>query len=318
MGRVIMSGGAGFLPSHLCDLLLAEGHEVVAVDNFITGRKENVAHLNGKNGFELIEQDISEPFDVDGDADFVMHLASPASPPDFKTIPFETMKAGSYGSHNMLELARRKGARYFLASTSEVYGDPPPEHHPQVEEYWGNVNPNGTRSVYDEAKRYAEAVAMAYHREFDVEVRIVRIFNTYGPRMRPDDGRVITNFVTQALNGEPITLYGDGSQTRSFSFVTDTAAGIYKLLLSDESTPVNIGNPGEFTMRELAEIVLELTGSNSEIICVPQPFSDDPKQRKPNISKAKRVLDWEPTVPLRDGLQKTIDHVREEISLKSS
>jgi nucleoside-diphosphate-sugar epimerase len=318
MGRVILSGGAGFLPSHLCDRLLAEGHEVVAVDNFITGRRDNVAHLLDNPGFTLVEQDVSEPFTLDGGADYVMHMASPASPPDFKTIPFETMKAGSYGSHNMLELARQKGARFFLASTSEVYGDPPPEHHPQVEEYWGNVNPNGARSVYDEAKRYAEAVTMAYHREYDLEVRVVRIFNTYGPRMRPDDGRVVTNFITQALNNEPLTLYGDGSQTRSFTFVTDTADGIYRLLMSDESTPVNIGNPTEFTMRELAEQVIDLTGAQSAIVCLEQPFSDDPKQRKPNIAKAQRVLGWEPTIPLREGLQKTIEHVRSEIAVRPS
>ncbi|PCJ57552.1 MAG: NAD-dependent dehydratase [Candidatus Hydrogenedentota bacterium] len=318
MGRVVISGGAGFLPSHLCDRLLAEGHEVVALDNFITGRRENVAHLMENPGFTLVEQDVSEPFTVDGEADYVMHMASPASPPDFKTIPFETLKAGSYGSHNMLEIARQKGARFFLASTSEVYGDPPPEHHPQVEEYWGNVNPNGPRSVYDEAKRYAEAVTMAYHREYDLEVRIVRIFNTYGPRMRPDDGRVVTNFITQALNNESLTLYGDGSQTRSFTYVSETADGIYRLLMSDESTPVNIGNPNECTMRELAENVIKLTGAESTIVCVEQPFSDDPKQRRPDISKAKRVLDWEPTIPLSEGLQKTIDYVRKEIAVRSS
>jgi len=313
MSKVVISGGAGFLPSHLCDRFLAEGYEVVAVDNFITGRRQNVAHLSENTAFSLIEHDVIEPFNLDGDVDFVMHMASPASPPDFKTIPFETMKAGSYGTHNMLEFARQKEARFFVASTSEVYGDPPPEQHPQREEYWGNVNPNGTRSVYDEAKRYAEAVTMAYHREFDLETRIVRIFNTYGPRMRNDDGRVITNFVIQALTGTPITLYGDGNQTRSFSYVSDTADGIYKLLLSDESDPVNIGNPKEFTMRELADLVIEFTGSSSEIICVPQPFADDPKQRKPDISKAKRVLGWEPKTPLEEGLQKTIEHVKSEM-----
>jgi dTDP-glucose 4,6-dehydratase len=313
MSRVVVSGGAGFLPSHLCDRFLNEGYEVVAVDNFITGRRKNVAHLSENALFSLIEHDVIEPFQLEGPVDYVMHMASPASPPDFKTIPFETMKAGSYGTHNMLEFAREKNARFFVASTSEVYGDPPAEHHPQKEEYFGNVNPNGTRSVYDESKRYAEAVTMAYHREYELETRIVRIFNTYGPRMRNDDGRVITNFVTQALEGKPITLYGDGSQTRSFSFVSDTVDGIYKLLLSDETNPVNIGNPKEFTMRELAELVVKFTQSDSEIICVPQPFVDDPKQRKPDITKAKTVLGWEPVVPLEEGLKKTIEHVKSEM-----
>ena len=313
MSRVVISGGAGFLPSHLCDRFLEEGHEVVALDNFITGRRKNVSHLSQNTSFSLIEHDIIETFQLDGPVDYVMHMASPASPPDFKTIPFETMKANSFGAHNMLEFARDKGARFFVASTSEVYGDPPAEHHPQNEEYWGNVNPNGARSVYDESKRYAEAVTMAYHREYGLETRIIRIFNTYGPRMRNDDGRVITNFVTQALKGEPITLYGDGSQTRSFSYVSDTVDGIYKLLLSDETNPVNIGNPKEFTMIELAELVLKHTQSGSEIICVPQPFADDPKQRKPDITKAKNVLGWEPVVPLEEGLQRTIEYVRSEI-----
>ena len=242
-----------------------------------------------------------------------MHLASPASPVDFKRIPFETMRAGSYGTHVMLELAWRCGAVFFLASTSEVYGDPPAEHHPQVESYWGNVNPNGPRSVYDEAKRYAEAVTMAYHRQYGLETRIVRIFNTYGPRMRPDDGRVVTNLVCQALRGEPLTLYGTGSQTRSFCYVSDLAAGLYRLLLSQEDSPVNIGNPIEFTVRELAELILEMTGSKSPVVTVPLPFEDDPRQRRPNISKAKQQLGWEPHVPLKEGLAQTIAYLRAEI-----
>ncbi len=306
-------GAAGFLPSYICDRLLEDGHEVIGFDNFITGRRENVQHLMDNPNFQLIEQDVSVPFEVDGDVDYVMHLASPASPPDFKRIPFETLRAGSFASHVALEIAREKNARFFLASTSEIYGDPPPEHHPQREDYWGNVNPNGPRSVYDEAKRYAEAVTMAYHREYGLETRIVRIFNTYGPRMRADDGRVVTNFISQALRGEPLTLYGDGTQTRSFCFATDTAEGIFRLLMSDEQEPVNIGNPDEFTVRELAELVIELTDSTSEITTVPLPFSDDPKQRKPNIEKAKRVLGWEPTIKLRDGLAPTIEYLRGEV-----
>ncbi|MCH8204114.1 MAG: SDR family oxidoreductase [Candidatus Hydrogenedentes bacterium] len=313
MSRTVVTGAAGFLPSYICDRLLKDGHEVIGFDNFITGRRENVQHLSDNPNFQLIEQDVSVPFEVEGDVDYVMHLASPASPPDFKRIPIETLRAGSFATHVTLEIAREKNARFFLASTSEIYGDPPPEHHPQREDYWGNVNPNGPRSVYDEAKRYAEAVTMAYHREYGLETRIVRIFNTYGPRMRADDGRVVTNLVSQALRGEPLTLYGDGTQTRSFCFATDTAEGIFRLLMSDEQDPVNIGNPDEFTVRELAELILELTGSESEITTVPLPFSDDPKQRKPVIEKAQRVLGWEPTIKLRDGLAPTIEYLRGEV-----
>ena len=313
MSRTVVTGAAGFLPSYICDRLLKDGHEVIGFDNFITGRRENVQHLSDNPNFQLIEQDVSVPFEVEGDVDYVMHLASPASPPDFKRIPIETLRAGSFATHVTLEIAREKNARFFLASTSEIYGDPPPEHHPQREDYWGNVNPNGPRSVYDEAKRYAEAVTMAYHREYGLETRIVRIFNTYGPRMRADDGRVVTNLVSQALRGEPLTLYGDGTQTRSFCFATDTAEGIFRLLMSDEQDPVNIGNPDEFTVRELAELILELTGSESEITTVPLPFSDDPKQRKPVIEKALRVLGWEPTIKLRDGLAPTIEYLRGEV-----
>ncbi len=313
MGSVLISGGAGFLGSHLCDRLLAEGHDVLCADNCVTGRMQNIAHLNDNPKFSFLSQDVSIPFEVDRPLDFVLHMASPASPPDFKRIPFETMTAGSYGTHNMLAIAREKGARFFLSSTSEIYGDPPPEHHPQVETYSGNVNVLGTRSVYDEAKRYAETVTMAYQREYKLETRIVRIFNTYGPRMRPDDGRVVTNFICQALRGESLTLHGDGSQTRSFCFVDDLVDGIYRLIMSDEPLPVNIGNPGEFTMRELADKILAITGSASEIITIPQPFEDDPRQRKPNITKAKTVLGWEPKIDLDAGLEKTIEYLRGEL-----
>lgn len=310
---VLVSGGAGFLGSHLCDRLLDMGLRVVAVDNFITGRRKNVAHLRDNPAFSLMEQDVTEPFESPVVPQYVMHLASPASPDDFTRIPFETMRAGSYATHNMLEVARRHGARFFLASTSEVYGDPPPEHHPQVESYWGNVDPNGPRSVYDEAKRYAESVTMAYRRVYNLDTRIVRIFNTYGPRMRPDDGRVITNFVGQALRGVPITLYGGGAQTRSFCYVSDLIDGFCRLLMSNESDPVNIGNPCEFTIRELAELVREMTGSTVPLIDLPLPYSNDPKQRRPDITRARTILEWEPKVALRDGLAKTIDHLRGEI-----
>ena len=316
MGRTVVTGAAGFLASYVCDRLLDEGHEVIGLDNFITGRSENVRLLSEHPKFQFIEQDVSLPFQIEGEVDYVLHLASPASPPDFRKIPFETLRAGSFATHVTLELAHEKAARFLLASTSEIYGDPPAEHHPQKEEYWGNVNPNGARSVYDEAKRYAEAVTMAYQREYGLETRIVRIFNTYGPRMRADDGRVVTNFISQALQGEPLTLYGDGTQTRSFCYATDTAEGIVRLLLSDEGEPVNIGNPDEFTVRELGETILELTGSDSEFITVPLPYADDPKQRRPDISKARRVLGWEPTIKLREGLRPTIDYLRGEVLLK--
>lgn len=310
MARILIAGGAGFVGSHACDRLVAEGHEVVVADNCVTGRLANVAHLLDKPGFTFLDRDVSEPFDVDGPLDAVMHLASPASPDDFRRIPIPILRAGSYATHNLLDLARAKGARFLLASTSEVYGDPPAEQHPQREEYFGNVNPIGPRSVYDEAKRYAEAATMCWRREFGLETRIVRIFNTYGPRMRPDDGRVVTNFAAQALRGEPLTLYGTGSQTRSFCYVTDLVDGILRLLWSEEALPVNIGNPIERTVRELAELVLKLTGSSSPLVTVPQPFQDDPKQRRPDISKAKRVLGWEPRVPIEEGLRNTIDYLR--------
>lgn len=311
--KVVVTGGAGFLGSHLSDRLIADGHDVIALDNLITGRAENIQHLTGNPHFRFIQQDAADPYPIDDAVDAVMHLASPASPPDFRRIPFETLRAGSFATHTALEFAREKGARFLLASTSEIYGDPPAEHHPQREDYWGNVNPVGERSVYDEAKRYAEAVTMAYHREFGLDTRIVRIFNTYGPRMRPDDGRVVTNFISQALRGEPLTLYGGGEQTRSFAFVSDLIEGIYRLLQSDETQPVNIGNPDEFKVCELAEIVLEMTGSASGTVELPLPYADDPQQRRPDITRAKTLLGWEPTIPLREGLKPTIDYMRGEV-----
>jgi dTDP-glucose 4,6-dehydratase len=315
VGRAVVAGGAGFIGSHLCEYLLAEGHEVVCVDNLVTGRRENVMRLEENAGYSFVEHDVIEPMTIPGSVDYVMHLASPASPDDFTRMPFLIMKTGSYGTHNLLELAREKDARFFMASTSEVYGDPPPEHHPQREDYWGNVNPIGRRSVYDEAKRYAETVTMAYQREHGIETRIVRIFNTYGPRMRTNDGRVVVNFICQALRGEPLTIYGEGTQSRSFTYVSDLVDGVHRLLLSDEPEPVNIGNTAEFTVAHLAEKVLELTGSASEITKLPLPYEDDPKQRKPDITKAKRVLGWEAKVSLEDGLEKTIAYFREELGL---
>ena len=313
MGRFVISGGAGFIGSHLCDRLIGEGHEVLVLDNFITGRRANVAHLRAHPRFRLVEQDVSGPFAVDGAVDFVLHMASPASPPDFKRLPFETIRAGSFATHNLLDLAVEKKARFLLASTSEVYGDPPPEQHPQTEDYWGNVNPIGERSVYDEAKRYAEMLTMAYRRERGLDTRIVRIFNTYGPRMKPDDGRVVTNFIRQSLHGDALTLYGDGNQTRSFSYVTDTVDGIFRLLISNEPGPINIGNPVEFTVRELAERVTAMIPGAGPIITVELPFQDDPKQRRPDITRARTLLGWEPKVALDEGLQMTIDAVRTEL-----
>ncbi|MDX9974838.1 MAG: SDR family oxidoreductase [FCB group bacterium] len=313
MARILIAGGAGFVGSHACDRLIGEGHEVIVADNCVTGRRMNVAHLMENPRFSFLDQDVSEPFGVDGPLDAVMHLASPASPDDFRRIPIPILRAGSYATHNLLDLAREKDARFLLASTSEIYGDPPAEQHPQRESYFGNVNSIGPRSCYDEAKRYAEAATMAWHREYGLKTRIVRIFNTYGPRMRASDGRVVTNFVSQALRGEPITLYGDGTQTRSFCYVSDLVDGILRLLWSEEAEPVNIGNPIERTVRELAEIVRALIGSESPIITVPIPYQDDPKQRRPDISKAKRVLEWEPVVSIEEGLGRTIDYLRREL-----
>ncbi|MFT4773242.1 MAG: nucleoside-diphosphate-sugar epimerase [Candidatus Azotimanducaceae bacterium] len=306
--RVVVAGGAGFLGSHLIDALLARGDEVVCLDNYVTGRPANIAHLAGNPGFTLVEGDVVASCDVDGPVDAVMNLASPASPKDYFALPIETLDVGSIGTRNLLELALRKDAKFFMASTSEVYGDP--LVHPQPETYWGHVNSIGERSMYDEAKRFSEALTMAYHRSKDVDVKIVRIFNTYGPRMQADDGRVVSNFIVQALRGEPLTIYGDGNQTRSFCYVADEISGFLALLDSDQTGPINIGNPGEFTMLELAEIIVELTGSPGLLIHESLP-SDDPKQRQPDITLAKQHLGWEPTIQLREGLGKTIPYFTE-------
>lgn len=299
MARIVVAGGAGFVGSHVCDALVARGDEVVCVDNLITGRSENLHHLLDRRSFELIQHDVSRPITIDGHVDAVMHLASPASPADFERLPIQILKVGSLGTHNLLGLAMGKGARFFLASTSEVYGDP--LVHPQPESYWGNVNPIGVRGAYDESKRFAEAITMAYHRMHHVDVRIIRIFNTYGPRMRPDDGRVISNFLVQALRNQPLTIYGDGTQTRSFCYVSDQVAGHLALLDSTLMGPVNIGNDTEFTMLELAEMVLQVTNSSSDVVFEPLP-SDDPRQRRPDLTVARGELGWKPEVALRDGL----------------
>ena len=300
--RVVVTGGAGFLGSHLCRSLLARGDSVVAVDNLITGSLDNLTDISGHRDFTFVHSDVSNFLHVPGPVDAVLHFASPASPVDFDRIPIQILKVGSLGTHNTLGLAREKGARYLLASTSEVYGDP--LVHPQPETYWGNVNPLGPRGVYDEAKRFAEAITMAYHRHHGLDVRIVRIFNTSGPYMRPDDGRVVSNFIVQALAGKPITIHGDGKQTRSFSYVDDEVRGLLALLDSDYVGPVNIGNPTEFTVLELAEKVLALTGSSSELRFDPRPV-DDPTQRRPDLTLARSVLGWEPEISLDEGLART-------------
>ena len=308
----LVTGGAGFLGSHLCERLLAEGHTVRCLDNFLTGHRRNIQHLLDDEDlgerFQLIEHDISQPFFTEEKIDYILHFASPASPIDYLELPIQTLKVGSLGTHNSLGLARAHGARICLASTSEVYGDP--LVHPQPETYWGNVNPVGPRGVYDEAKRFAEAMVMAYHRVHGVETRIVRIFNTFGPRMRLRDGRVVPNFMQQALRGEALTVYGDGSQTRSFCYVTDLVDGIYRLLMSDEVDPVNIGNPGEMSILQFAEKIRELTGSVSEIAFRDLPV-DDPKTRQPNIERAKSILGWEPRVSLDEGLEHTLAYFRQ-------
>ncbi|MGH7701548.1 MAG: UDP-glucuronic acid decarboxylase family protein [Gemmatimonadales bacterium] len=302
--RVLITGAAGFLGSHLTDRFLADGHDVIGMDNFITGAQENLAHLAGQGRFRFVRHDVTKFIEVEGPLDGVLHFASPASPIDYLELPIQTLKVGSLGTHNTLGLAKAKGARFFLASTSEVYGDP--QVHPQPESYWGHVNPVGPRGVYDEAKRFAEAMTMAYHRYHGVDTRIVRIFNTYGARMRARDGRVVSNFVVQALKGDPLTIYGDGSQTRSFCYVTDLVEGIVRLFRSDRSDPTNVGNPDEFTVRELADLVLRLTGSRSRIEQCALPV-DDPKVRRPDMTLARLVLGWEPAVRLEEGLRRTID-----------
>jgi dTDP-glucose 4,6-dehydratase len=303
--RVLVTGGAGFLGSHLCDRLLTEGHTVVAMDNLVTGNTDNIAHLAGNLRFSFVKHDVTNYIYLAGELDAILHFASPASPVDYLELPIQTLKVGSLGTHNALGVAKAKNARLLLASTSEVYGDP--LVHPQTEEYWGNVNPIGPRGVYDEAKRFAEAITMAYQRYHGIETRIVRIFNTYGPRMRLNDGRVVPNFIKQALNGEPLTVYGEGNQTRSFCYVSDLVDGIYRLLLSDEPLPTNIGNPSEMTILQFAQRINALTGNPGGIVYKPLP-KDDPQQRQPDITKARRILGWEPKVGLDAGLEETIGY----------
>ena len=311
MARVLITGGAGFIGSHLCERFLEEGDDVICMDNFITGSPDNIAHLFTNKNFSFIPQDVTTYIYVKGPVDAILHFASPASPVDYLELPIQTLKVGSLGTHKALGLAKEKGARLLLASTSEVYGDP--LVHPQKEDYWGNVNPIGPRGVYDEAKRFAEAMTMAYHRAHNVQARIVRIFNTYGPRMRLRDGRVVPNFISQALRGEDLTVYGDGSQTRSFCFVNDLVEGLVRLLRSDYTGPVNIGNPRELTVLEFARVIIQLTGSKSQITFQPLPV-DDPKQRQPDITLARRVLNnWEPRVSLEDGLRQTIAYFKDKV-----
>ncbi|HEX8549971.1 MAG TPA: UDP-glucuronic acid decarboxylase family protein [Abditibacteriaceae bacterium] len=304
--RIVVTGGAGFIGSHLCDRCLAEGHEVVAVDNLVTGSEANLAHISSPR-FSFLNQNISDGVWVDGAVDFVLHFASPASPVDYLELPIQTLKVGALGTHNALGLARAKGAGLLLASTSEIYGDP--LVHPQTEDYWGNVNPIGPRGCYDEAKRFAEAIVMAYHRMHAIDTKIVRIFNTFGPRMRARDGRIVPNFLQQAMHNEPLTIYGDGSQTRSFCYVSDLVDGIYRLMMSAEHQPVNIGNPREHSVLEFAQLIKKLLNSESEIVFEPLP-QDDPKQRKPDITRARAILGWEPQVTLEEGLEKTANTLR--------
>lgn len=309
--RVLITGGAGFLGSHLCDRFLAEGHSVIAMDNLITGTTDNIAHIAGHERFSFIKHDVTNYIFIDGPLDAILHFASPASPVDYLELPIQTLKVGALGTHKVLGLAKDKGARFLLASTSEVYGDP--QVHPQSEDYYGHVNPIGPRGVYDEAKRFAEAMTMAYHTYHGVETRIVRIFNTYGPRMRLRDGRVVPNFIAQALKGEALTAYGDGMQTRSFQYVSDLIEGVYRLLLSNEVEPVNIGNPGEFTIKEFAEVVNRLAGNKAGIVYKELRTQDDPQVRQPNITKARSILGWEPKISLEEGLKLTIPWFRDEL-----
>lgn len=312
--RALITGGAGFIGSHLCDRLLAEGLEIICMDNLITGTTDNIAHLAGHPRFTFIHYDVTQYIFVEGPLDYILHFASPASPIDYLQLPIQTLKVGALGTHKVLGLAKAKKAQFLLASTSEVYGDP--LSHPQSEEYWGNVNPIGPRGVYDEAKRFGEAMTMAYHRYHEVDTRIARIFNTYGPRMRLQDGRVVPNFILQALRGEDLTVYGDGSQTRSFCYLDDLIEGIIRLVFSRETDPVNLGNPDEFTVLEFARIVLEITGSSSRIIHQPLPV-DDPRVRRPDITKAQNILNWKPKVSLKEGIKKTVPYFQEKISAKS-
>jgi len=311
MSRVLITGGAGFLGSHLADLILSRGHDVICMDNFVTGSPSNVAHLFGKKGFQFVEHDVTNYVYVDGPLDYILHFASPASPIDYLQLPIQTLKVGSLGTHKALGLAKAKGARFIIASTSEVYGDP--LVHPQPESYWGNVNPVGPRGVYDEAKRFAEAITMAYSRAHGVRTGIVRIFNTYGPRMRLNDGRVLPAFMCQALRGEDLTVFGDGRQTRSFCYVSDLVDGIYRMMVSDVVDPVNIGNPAEMTINDFAREILAITGSKSKLVNRDLPV-DDPKVRQPDITRAKKLLGWEPKVPLREGLEKTLAFFRQNLN----
>ncbi|MEE9200221.1 MAG: UDP-glucuronic acid decarboxylase family protein [Candidatus Brocadiales bacterium] len=315
--RIVVTGGAGFVGSNVCDYLLEKGHSVVCIDNLLTGTKENIAHLVDNEKFTYIEHNVSEHIVVEGEVDAVMHLASPASPKDYTKHAIPTLKVGSLGTLNALGLAKVKRAKFLLTSTSEVYGDPDRKHHPQKESYYGNVNPVGPRGMYDEAKRFAEALTMAYYSDEKIDTRIARLFNTYGPRMRLDDGRVLPTFMSQALNGEGLTVFGDGKQTRSFCYISDMVEGLYKLLMSDEHEPVNLGNPSEITVLQLAEEVIELTSSKSGIIFKPLP-QDDPKVRRPDISKARNVLDWNPKVDRQEGLAKTMEYFTRKIQSQTA
>jgi len=307
--RIVVTGGAGFLGSHLCDFLLNEGHSVICIDDLITGNTDNIAHLMGNERFKFIQHDVTNYIFIEGKLDAILHFASPASPIDYQQLPIQTLKVGSLGTHKALGLAKEKKAKFLLASSSEVYGDPLVQ--PQKEDYWGNVNPVGPRGVYDEAKRFAEAMAMAYHYYHKIDTKIVRIFNTFGPRMRKNDGRVVPAFITQALEGKPLTVFGDGTQTRSFCYVSDMVEGIYRLLLSDINEPINLGNPQEMTINDFAMLVLKLTKSKSKIVHKPLPV-DDPKIRQPDITKAKKLLNWSPKVSPEEGLQKTIEYFRKK------
>lgn len=313
--RVLITGGAGFLGSHLCDRFIDDGFDVVCVDNFITGSATNVAHLFGKPEFQMLEMDVSNFIYIEGPLDYILHFASPASPLDYLMHPIPTLKVGALGTHNLLGLAKNKGARLLLASTSEVYGDP--QVHPQPESYWGHVNPTGPRGVYDEAKRFAEAITMAYHRYHGVETRIVRIFNTYGPRMRPYDGRVVPAFLTQAIKGEPLTVFGDGSQSRSFCYVSDLVEGIVRVLFQESSDPFNVGNPTEYTVLEFAQAIQDLFNPDLVVVTHPLPV-DDPKTRQPDITRARSILGWEPVIPLEEGLRKTYGYFLEILKHEKS